>query len=124
MRCGDEYPEVRLALARERRRERDEDRVRVAQLVVVGRRSDEPALDERLQDLGRHVLDVALTAVELVDAVGVHVDEDDALPDVGERLGEGHADIAGADDGDVPFHRPGIVAASTCAIRSEAWPSP
>ena len=57
---GDEDAQVRLALPRERCRERDEDRVGLAQLVVVGRRRDESGVDERLQDVGRDVLDVAL----------------------------------------------------------------
>ncbi len=60
LRCRDEDPQVGLALSRERGRQGDENRVGLAQLVVVGRRGDEPALDERLQDLGRDVLDVAL----------------------------------------------------------------
>ena len=59
---GDEDSEVGLALAGEGRGERDEDGVRLAQLVVVGRRGDEARLDERLQHLRRDVLDVALAA--------------------------------------------------------------
>ena len=121
---GDEDPQVRLALPRERRRERDEDRVGLAQLVVVGRRGDEPGLDERLQHLGRDVLDVALAGVQLRDALGVDVDEQHALAGVGEGACEGQADVARSDDGDVALHRLGIVAASTCAIRSDACPSP
>ena len=97
---------------------------RLAQLVVVGRRGDEACVDERLQHLRRDVLDVALAGVQLRDARGVDVDEQHALAGVGERACERHADVAGADDGDVALHRLGIVAASTCAIRSEAWPSP
>src|SRR5262249_9057648 len=51
-------------------------------------------------------------------------DEKDPLARVRERSCEGQADVAGAHDGDVALHRPGIVATSTCAIRSEACPSP
>ena len=119
-----EDAQVGLALARERRGEGDEDRVRVAELVVVGRRRDEALVDERLQDVRGDVLDVALARVELGDASWIDVDEQDALARVGEGACERHADVAGAHDGDVALHRLGIVAASTCAIRSEAWPSP
>ena len=41
-----------------------EDRVGVAELVVVRRRGDPPVVDERLERLGRDVLDVALAAVQ------------------------------------------------------------
>ena len=124
LRRRDEDPQIGLALARERRRERDEDRVGVAQLVVVGRRGDEPGLDERLEHLRRDVLDVALAGVQLRDAVGVDVDEQHALAGIGEGASERQADVARSDDGDVALHRLGIVAASTCAILSEACPSP
>jgi hypothetical protein len=76
------------------------------------------------KDLGGDVLDVALATVELCDASGIDVDEDDALAGVGEGLRERDADVAGSDDGDLALHRVGIVATSTCAIRSEACPSP
>ena len=120
----DEDAQVGLALARERRREGDEDGVDVPQLVVVRRRGDEPGVDERLQYLRRHVLDVALALVQLGDAGRVDVHEQHALAGVGERAREREADVAGSDDGDVALHRLGIVATSTCAIRSEACPSP
>ena len=121
---GDEDAQVGLALPRQRRRKRDEDGVGVAQLVVVRRRGDEAVFDERLQHVRRDVLDVALAGVELRDAVGVHVDEQHGLAGVGEGARERQADVARTDDGNVALHRVGIVAASTCAIRSEAWPSP
>ena len=120
----DEDPEVGLALLRERCRERDEDRVGLAHLVVVGRRGDEALLDERPEHLGRDVLDVALARVEHGDAVGVDVDEQHALAGVGEHAREREPDVPGPDDGDVAAHRLGIVACSTCAVRSEACPSP
>ena len=120
----DEDPQVWLALAREGRRERDENRVRLAQLVVVRRRGDEACVDERLQHLGGDVLDVALARVQLFDASGIDVHEQHLLAGVGERACEREADVAGADDGNVALHRLGIVATSTWAIRSEAWPSP
>ena len=116
--------EVGLALLRERRRQRDQDRVGLAQLVVVGRRAQAALLDELLQLLARDVLDVALAAVQLRDALGADVDEQHRAPGVGEDLGERHADIAGADDCDVTMHSGAIVPPSTAAIRSEACPSP
>ena len=93
--------EVGLALARERRRQRDQDRVRLAQLLVARRRVDEAALDERREPLARDVGDVRLAAVERGDDVLEHVDEEDAAAGLGERGRERHADVAGADDGDV-----------------------
>ena len=119
-----EDAQIGLALAGQRRRERDEDRVGVAQLVVVGRRGDEAGLDERPQNLRRDVLDVALPGVELRDAIGVDVDEQHGGAGIGEGASERQADVARADDGDVALHRLGIVAASTCAILSDACPSP
>ena len=116
--------EVGLALLRERRRQRDQDRVGLAQLVVVGRRAQAALVDELLQLLARDVLDVALAAVQLRDALGADVDEQHRAPGVGEDLGERHADVAGADDCDVTMHSGAIVPPSTAAIRSEAWPSP
>jgi hypothetical protein len=115
-----EDAEVGLALPREGGRERDENRVGLAELVVIGRRRDEAVVDERLQHIGRHVLDVALAGVQLGDALRVDVHEEHALARLGEGSRERHADVAGADDCDVALHRPGIVATSTCAIRSEA----
>jgi hypothetical protein len=94
-----------------------------SQLVVVrGRR--EPVVHEPLQRLGRHVLDVALAAVQARDPVWVGFDEQDGAAGLGEDLRERHADVAGADDGDIAFHRRESLAASAAAIRSEACPSP
>ena len=54
------------------------------------------------------------------------VDEQDALARVGERLRERHADVAGADDGDVPVgsRRPEASERRAAATRSLACPSP
>jgi hypothetical protein len=54
-----------------------------------------------LQYLRRYVLDVALASVELLDAVRLHVQEDDGMARVGKDAGEGDADVAGADDRDL-----------------------
>ena len=96
--------EVGLALLRERRRQRDQDRVGLAQLVVVGRGAQAALVDELLQLRAGDVLDVALAAVQLRDALGADVDEQDGAPGVGEDLGERDADVAGADDCDVTVH--------------------
>ena len=61
----------------------------------------EAALDERSEPLARDVGDVRLAAIECGDDVLDHVDEQDATVGLGERRGEGHSDIACADDGDV-----------------------
>ena len=55
---------------------------------------DQAALDESRQLLARDVDDVRLAVVE-------HVDGEDAAAGLGERGRERHADIAGADHGDV-----------------------
>src|SRR5262245_54104600 len=108
--CGAEDDrEVRLALGRERRLERDQDRVCLRQRVVVGRDLDQAGLDEPLQRLGRHVTDVALSALDLRDLLRVRLDEDDPVPGVCEHLGERQADIARADDRDWSLHRGAIV---------------
>ena len=44
--CRQEDRQVGLALTRQRSGEGDEDRIRVAELVVVGRRADLAGLDE------------------------------------------------------------------------------
>jgi len=70
-------------------------------LLVVGRGVNEPALDERRQPLARDVEDVRLAAVQRCDDVLEDVDEEDAAVRLGERGCERHADVAGADYGDV-----------------------
>ena len=100
--------EVRLALLRERRRQRDQDRVSIAQLVVVGGRTQEVSVDEALQHLRRDVLDVALAPVQLRNTSGVALDEEHAAARLGEHLGKRDADVAGSDNGNVG-HRRGIV---------------
>ena len=93
---------------------------------VVGRRGDRARLDERLQLLRGDVLDVALAAVDRVDDLVDDVDEDDLLAGLGEGLGERHADVAGADDGDVvassSFRRAKRTERPRCG--SAACPSP
>ena len=59
------------------------------------------SLDEPRERLRRDVLDVALAAAELLDALGVDLDEDDTLSGLREHLSERHPDVAGADDRDV-----------------------
>ena len=93
--------EVRLALDRQRRRHRDHDGVGVGDHGEVGGRGDRSRLDERLQLVGGDVPDVAFAAVDRVDDVLEHVDEHDLLARLGEGLGVRHADVAGADHGDV-----------------------
>ena len=121
---GRQDRQIGLALARERRRQRDEDRVRLSELVVVGRRGEATLGHEPRELLRGNVLDVALPAPQPLDTRGVDVHEDDAAARLDEDLRERHADVAGADDGDVVLHRPGIVATSTSAIRWDARPSP
>jgi hypothetical protein len=95
--------QVRLALRGKRRRQRDEDRIGLAEGVVVGGRAHQARVDVALQRLGGDVADVALAAVELFDTVGLNVDEDDGVARFRKHVGEWHADVAGADDGD-PGH--------------------
>jgi hypothetical protein len=101
-RRGLDVLEVRLALLRERRRQRDQDRVRLGELSVVERRRDPARVDVRLQGRAGDVLDVALADVQRLDELGHRVDEQHPAARVRERLRERHADVAGADDGDVP----------------------
>src|SRR5207247_11386438 len=96
--------EIRLALARKGRRQGNEDRVGLLEHSVVGGRSDQPAVDELLQDLRGDIADVALAAVDPVDDVFADVDEHDVLPYLREDLGQGQADVAGTDDRNVPLH--------------------
>ena len=63
------------------------------------------ALDERGEDRGGHVLDVALAAVQPLDDARIDVEEDDGLSGLGEDPSERHADVAGADDGNVGHDR-------------------
>ena len=107
--------EVGLALLRERRRQRDHDRVRVAQLVVVGRRAKPVLVDEPLQHVRRNVLDVALAAIQHGHALGIAVDQQHAAARLREDLGERDADVAGSDNGDVG-HRRGIVQSRCGAV--------
>ena len=96
--------EVGLALLGERGRQSDQDRVRLAQLVVVGRRAQASLVDQLLQLGAGDVLDVALAPVQLRDALGADVDQQDRASGVGEDLGEGDADVSGSDDCDVTVH--------------------
>ena len=57
-----------------------------------------PSSTCRFSSSGRNVLDVALAAVQLLDAVGLDVHEHDRAPGVGEHLGQRDADVASADD--------------------------
>ena len=100
--------EVGLSLLRERRRERNQNRVGVAQLVVVGRGVQSTLVHEALEGLGRHVLDIALAAVQFLHTLGVPVDEQHRAARLREHLRERDADVAGSDNGDVG-HRRGIV---------------
>ena len=92
--------EVGLSLRGERCGKGDQDGVGTAQLVVVGRRREAPVGDVSFERLRGHVFDVALAAVELGHPLGLDVDEHDRLPRLGEDVGEWHADVTGADDGD------------------------
>src|SRR5581483_9906702 len=96
--------EIGLALGRERRRHGDDDGGAVGDDGEIGRRGNETRVDEPLQVLGGDVADVALAAIDRVDDGLLDVDEHDALSGVGKRLRMRHADVAGADDGDVRIH--------------------
>jgi hypothetical protein len=96
--------EIRLALARQRCRQRDEDRVRFLEHGVVRAGGDGSTLDELLQDLRGDVADVTLATVDPIDDLLVDVDEHHCLTRIREDLGQGHADIAGTDDCNVPLH--------------------
>src|SRR5262249_54590526 len=72
--------------------------------------------------LGGNVVDVALAAVDRLDDGLGDVDHDHGLAGLGERLGEGQADIACTDDGDIPAHAREAYRAA--AIRSAVRPSP
>ena len=100
--------DVRLALLRQRRGEGDDDRVGVAKRVVVGRRRDAALGDERAELLGRHVLDVALAAVDRGDDVLGTSTSSTVFPDSREQARERHADVARADDGHVPVAGAGL----------------
>ena len=93
--------EIGLSLLGERRRQRDQDRVGLREDVVVGCRVEPALVDEPPEQLRWHVLDVALTAEDLLDPVLADVDQDNAATRVGEDLGEGKPHVAGADDRDV-----------------------
>src|SRR4029450_13095518 len=92
--------EVGLALWGEGRGERPQNRVGAAQIVVVARRLQPAGVDELPQRLRGHVVDIALAAVEHLYPLGNGLDEQDRVPGLAEDLGEGDADVAGADDGD------------------------
>ena len=120
---ADHDRQVRLALLRQGRRQRDQDRVRLRDRVVVGRRR-QPCLQQLLQLLGGHVLDVALAAHQLVDAGLDHIDQHGRAAGLDEHLRERHADVAGADDGDLWLHARERLQRRALAIFSEACPSP
>src|SRR6266542_2615582 len=115
--------EVRLTLRRERRRDGDHDRVRLRDDGVVGRRRHRAGVDEPLQRLGRDVVDVTLAAIDGVHERRDEVDDDDPLPGLRERLRVRQADVAGADDRNVPAHT-GDQAYRAAAMRPDAFPSP
>ena len=70
-------------------------------LLVVGRRDDQALVDERGEPLRADVLDVALAAVQRLDDVRLHVDEQHAAAGLAEGRRERDADVAGADHGEV-----------------------
>ena len=72
---------------------------------------------------GGHVLDVALAAVDRIDDRLDDVDEHDLLARLREGLRVRHADVAGADDRDVPAHS-GAEGYRAAAMRPDACPSP
>jgi hypothetical protein len=116
--------QVRLALAGEWRRQGDQDRLDLAQDVVVARGRDQAGLDELPERVRRDVLDVALAAVQLVDAVLDDVDEHDPPSCICEDLRERHADIAGTDDCDLWLHNGARLPRRASATLAEALPSP
>src|SRR4029453_14014714 len=83
-----------------RRGERDQERVGLPQIVVVARRLQPAGVDELPQRLRGHVVAITLAAVEHLSPLGNGLDEQDRVPGLVEDLGEGDADVAGADDGD------------------------
>ena len=83
----DEDRDVGLALLRERCGQGDDDRVGVAKRVVVGGRRDAALCHERAELGRRHVLDVALAAVDAGDDVLDHVHQQHALPGLREQAG-------------------------------------
>ena len=90
--------EVGLPVSGERGRDRDQDRVRLPHGVVVGRRRQQARARERLQNRVRDVLDVALAAVDRLDARRVEIDEDGTGAGLREDECEREAHVAGADD--------------------------
>ena len=97
-----------------------------------------PSRTSALELVGRHVLDVALAAVDSGDHVGGDVHEHDRAARLREGLREREADVAGADDRDLgrrdvgaaarrllfePTHARARVPRSA-AILSAAAPSP
>ena len=101
--------------------------MRLLQLLVVERRGD-PARRRRAaaSALGGDVLDVARAGVDRLDELGHDVDDQHALPGVGEGQGERQADVAGADDGNVLGVVRLTASKRTERLRSRplAWPSP
>ncbi len=69
---------------------------------------------------------MALAAVQRVDDVRLNVDEEHAAAGFAECRGERHADVTGADHGEVVVGLPGHGAQGyrAAAMRSAAWPSP
>ena len=104
-RCAEDDREVGLSLAGERRRQRDQDRAGVAEHVVVGCGAQAALGDESCEHLRGHVLDHALAAVDLRDALGVDVEEDDGAAGLREHLRERDTDVSRADDRDVDRRR-------------------
>ena len=65
---------------------------------VAGRRLE--AVEDRLQPLGRDVLDVGLAAPQLGDPLRIHVDADDVLAGFGELDRQGQSDVPQSEDAD------------------------
>ena len=69
---------------------------------------------------------MAFAAVERIDDVWLHVDQQHAAAGLGEGRGERDADVAGADHGEVVVRLAGHggQAYRAAAMRPAAWPSP
>ena len=78
------------------------------------RRRAPPSVSER------DVLDVGVAGVDAVDARGVGLDAEHGVAGLGEGDGQGQADVAGPDDGDVVHPRRRSVAAAPCGSRHQA----
>ena len=123
--------QVGLTLRRQRRRQGDQDRLRLPQLLVVGRRRDPARLDVGREPFRGHVLDVAVAVVEGFHQLGDDVDDEHAPARIGKCLRQRDADVTGSHDSDVIGERAparllghGRQAYRAAALRSPACPSP